>query len=181
MRNIDAQSQQQAARAQLKLSGYEGTGGFGYPPLTNIDGDYSVVGRFRLEAKPQLLDGETFPLPVGLRLLVRPGDLLLGPPGLRELGEAEPAPCYPGSQTETVSLALPAGWRTSRIPNDMTLDDDLLHYESRWAVTDRTVSVRRVLMSKASGPLCEGEDRRQASQALVKIRRDLDANVGLAR
>jgi hypothetical protein len=37
---------------------------------------------------------------------------------LREPGEAEPAPCYPGSQTETVSLALPDGWRAARVPND---------------------------------------------------------------
>ena len=42
-----------------------------------FDGDYSVVGQFKLDPQPELLDGSMFALPVGLRLLGRPGDVLL--------------------------------------------------------------------------------------------------------
>jgi hypothetical protein len=179
-RNIELQGQQQAARALLKASSEDGTGSFGFPPPTSIDGNYSVTGHFRLDPQTELLDGATFALPVGLRLLGRPGDVLLGPLALRELPDTEPTPCHSGTQVEALSLTLPQGRRALRVPTDLTIDNDLLHYESRWSATDRMISVRRVITSKAAGPLCKDETRRKAASALSTIRRDLASQVQIA-
>ena len=178
--NADVQGHQQAARAQLKASGEEGTGSLQFPSPSGIDGDYSVEGRFSLDPQPELLDGTMFPLPVGLRLLGRPGDVLLGPLALRELPATAPTPCHSGTQVETLSLALPQGWRAVHIPTDVTIDNDLLHYESRWSAADRTIAVRREMTSKAASPLCTGETRREAANALSTIRRDLAAQIQIA-
>jgi transglutaminase-like putative cysteine protease len=180
-KNIGLQGQQRAAQAQLKSQGEEGSGSFDFPPVTNIDGDYSVIGRFHLDPKPELLDGTTFPLPVGLRLLVRPGDLLLGPLGLRDLKDTEPTPCHAGKQIEKLSLTLPEGWRVARVPKDVRIDNALLHYETHWSVSPRLVSVERELASFVPGPICDGETRRQTAQALLAIRRDLNAQIGLSQ
>jgi transglutaminase-like putative cysteine protease len=180
-RGIDQQGQQRAARAQLKLFGEEGSGSFAFPATSSADGEYRVSGHFRLDARPELLDGRTFSLPVGLRLLVRPGDLLIGPLSLRDLGDAEPTPCYAGKQIEDISLALPEGWRVSHAPQDVRFESELVHFETRWKVAQRLVSVRRELTSTATGPLCDGETRRQAAQALAVIRRDQTAQIGLAQ
>ncbi len=179
-RSIDQQGRQPAARAQLKTLGEDGSGSFNVSTPTNIEGDYSVTGRFNLDARPELLDGATFRLPIGLRLLERPGDPLLGPLGLRDLQGSEPTPCHAGKQIETLSLALPEGWRVARVPRDMQIDNALLHYETHWTVAQGQVSVQRELASTAPGPLCEGDVRRQAAHALSAIRRDLDAQIGLA-
>jgi transglutaminase-like putative cysteine protease len=178
-RSIDQQGREPAAQKQLALSGLEGSGSFGFPPPTSIDGDYSVVGRFKLDARPEMLDGATFALPVGLRILERPGDLLLGPLGLRNLKDTEPTPCHAGRQDETLSLELPEGWRPARVPHDVVIDNVLVHYETHWTLTQRQVAVRRELVSHAVGPLCENETRRHAATMLAAIRRDLDAQIGL--
>jgi transglutaminase-like putative cysteine protease len=180
-RSIDQQGRKPAARAQLRSLGEDGSGSFAFAAPSNIEGDYSVTGHFNLDARPELLDGATFQLPVGLRLLERPGDLLLGPLGLRDLKDTEPTPCHAGRQTETLSLALPEGWRATRIPHDMRIDNALLHYETHWTVAQGQVSVQRELASNATGPLCEGDTRKQAAHALSAIRRDLDAQIGLAQ
>jgi len=178
---IDREGQENAAQARLKSSGEDGSGSFGFPPLTAIDGDYSVVGHFHLDARPELLDGDTFALPVGLRLLPRPGDLLLGPLGLRNLKDNEPTPCYAGRQSETLSLALPMGWQVARLPRDVAIDNALLHYETHWTAAQHLVSVQRSVTSTIGSPLCEGETRREIAEALSAIRRDLNVEIGLRR
>jgi transglutaminase-like putative cysteine protease len=178
--NIELQGQQQAARTQLKQSNVDGTGSFGFPAPGSIDGDYKVTGDFHLDPQPELLDGASFALPVGLRLLGRPGDALLGPLALRELPDSEPTPCHFGTQVEALSLTLPQGRHAVRVPTEITIDNDVLHYDTHWTATDSTISVRRVLTSKVEGPLCEGQTRREAANALATIRRDLASQIGIS-
>jgi transglutaminase-like putative cysteine protease len=179
-RSIDQQGRKPAAQAQLRALGEDGSGSFSFAAPTDIAGDYSVTGRFSLDPRPELLDGATFRMPIGLRLLERPGDPLLGPLGLRELKDSEPTPCHAGRQVESLALALPGGWRVARVPRDMQIDNALLHYATQWTVAPGQVSVQRTLASAASGPLCEGDARRLTAHALAAIRRDLDAQIGLA-
>jgi transglutaminase-like putative cysteine protease len=180
-RSIEQQGRRPAAKAQLQTLGEDGSGSFAFAAPTDIDGDYRVTGHFKLDARPELLDGATFRMPIGLRLLERPGDLLLGPLGLHDLKESDPTPCYAGRQTETLSLALPEGWRATRVPRDVRIDNALLHYETRWTAAQGLISVQRELVSNAPGPLCDGDTRVQAAHALSVIRRDLDAQIGLAQ
>jgi transglutaminase-like putative cysteine protease len=180
-RNVEVQGQEQTARAQLKLSDEEGTGSFGFRSPDTVDDDYTVAGHFLLDAQPEFLDGTMFVPPTGLRLLGRPGDVLLGPLTRRELPDTEPTPCHSGTQTETLSLALPQGWRAIRIPTDMALDNELLHYESRWSTTDGMISVRREMISKLPGPLCDGETRREIAKALTMVRRDFASQIGISQ
>ena len=179
-RAIDRQGRTQAAQTQLRALGEDGTGNFTFPAPTEIDGDFSVTGHFSLDARPELLDGATFRMPIGLRLLERPGDPLIGPLGLHALKDSEPTPCHVGRQRETLELALPEGWRVARVPKDLAIDNALLHYATHWTVAQGRVSVQRELVSAATGPLCEGDARRLAAHALAAIRRDLDAQIGLA-
>jgi hypothetical protein len=43
-KSIDREGRENAAQARLKSSAEDGSGSFGFPPPTAIDGDYSVVG-----------------------------------------------------------------------------------------------------------------------------------------
>ena len=141
--------------------------------------DYRIEGYFSLDPRPGWLEGDSFLVSTGLRLLARTGDGLIGPMRESKLPVAKPTPCYAGRQEEEPSLALPPGHRPSCLPKDTTLDGSFFHYESRWAFADGTVTVRRSLVSTLGQFLCEAGHRAEAAEALVAIRRDLDARVDL--
>ena len=174
-----AQGSEPFAAAQLRSLNESGQGSVVLPDpeATGLDG--RIEGRFTLDPRSGWLEGDSFLMPAGLRLLARTGDGLIGPMRERNLPAAEPTPCYAGRQEEELSLALPPGRHPSRLPKNTTLDGSFFHYESRWAFADGTVTVRRSLMSTLDQPLCEGGRRAEAAKALAAVRRDLDARIDL--
>lgn len=169
-----------AATAQLRALGTEGSGAFAFASPGKLAASYAMSGSFELDPLPDLLDGDSFMPPVGLRVLTRPGDLLLGPLSMPGLANTEPTPCFAGRQSEDISLELPAGRHLTRLPNDLSIDNELLAYRSRWRLAGQTLEVHRELVSHPSGPLCMGPERRVAAAALVAIRRDERRQVALA-
>jgi transglutaminase-like putative cysteine protease len=169
-----------AAATQLHALGTEGSGAFAFAPPGRLDADYAISGSFRLDPRPDIDDGESFLPPAGLRVLVRPGDLLLGPMADRRLAQDAPTPCYPGRQSEEISLDLPPGRHLMRVPRDLAIDNAALRFTSRWSVTGQTVTVHRELVSRVSGPLCSGETRALTAAALAAIRRDEQRRIALA-
>ncbi len=85
------------------------------------------------------------------------------------------------TQNEDLWLTLPEGFSPTRLPKEVTLQGSFFHYESRWSFADRTVEVKRSLVSTIDQPLCTGETRAEAAKALVAIRSDLAAQIGLKR
>jgi|ERR1700730_5528960 len=76
---IEAGGRQQMAATQLRKLGWAGTGTYDFdPPRDGLVPSYAITGFFQLEQRPDLLDGKAFALPTGLRLLVQPGEFLLG-------------------------------------------------------------------------------------------------------
>jgi hypothetical protein len=105
--SIEAGGRQQMAATQLRKLGWAGTGTYDFdPPRDGLVPSYAITGFFQLEQRPDLLDGKTFALASGLRLLVQPGEFL---PGSWTLPKAEPTPCFSGHQVEELFLTLPPG------------------------------------------------------------------------
>ena len=183
LRSVGRASRAQGAEAftaaQLRSLNEPGHGSVALPETDPAGPDYHIEGRFALEPHPGWLEGDSFPVPTGLRLLARTGDGLIGPVHDRKLPVAEPTPCYAGRQEEELSLALPPGRHPSRLPKDATVEGSFFRYESRWALAENTVTVRRSLMSTIDQPLCESGRRAEAAKAMAAIRRDLDAQIDL--
>ena len=96
-----------------------------------------------LEERREIVEGKaSFSPPVGLRLLVRPGEFLLGS---WNLDKAEPTPCFSGHQVEELSVTLPAGRSIRLLPQGKTVENAYLRYQSAWKLDGQTVSVRREL------------------------------------
>ncbi len=140
-----------------------------------------LKGEFVLDAKPGVLEGETFRPTTGLRLLVRTGDGPIGPLYERNLPASEETPCYAARQEEELSLAVPDGYQPIQLPKNLTLNGSFFHYESRWSFAEKTINVQRSLVSTFDQPLCKSENRAEAAKALSAIRRDIDAQIGLKR
>jgi hypothetical protein len=176
---VEANGDASAAAAQLRALGRRGSGAFAPPPPIQLAGGYAMSGSFRLDDRPDIDEGESFLPPLGLRLLARPGDLLLGPMAEPLLADTQPTPCYPGRQTEDIALDLPPGRRLMRLPHDVTIDNAVLRFTSHWSMRGATLNVHRELVSKVTTPLCSGETRRLAAAALAAIRRDEQRRIAL--
>ena len=169
-----------AAAAQLRALGTDGAGSFAFEAPEKLDASYSISGDFTLEAQPELLEGDSFVPPSGLRLLAHAGDLLVGPLGQRTLAATESTPCYPGREVEEVSLTLPPGRHLMRVPKDVSVDFDGASYRSIWTLQGETLSHRAELVSRVADVLCAGDMRRGAANALDAIRRVQRIRVALS-
>ena len=169
-----------AAASQLRALGTEGSGAFAFDRPGALAPSFEMGGSFRLDARTDIVEGDSFVPPTGLRVLNRPGDQLLGPLGMRVLADDEPTPCFAGRQSEEISLTLPAGRHLARLPNGVEIDNALLAYRSRWSMQGDTLVVRRDLVSRPAATLCSGDVRKLAAQALAVIRRDERRQVALA-
>jgi hypothetical protein len=168
-----------AATALLKQLGLGGTGSLDFASPLDATEDYRVSGSFKLEKDASLLDGQSFTLWTGLRSLARPGDTLLGPIFLRNLPDTEATFCFPGSQSETLSLVIPDGREIDKLPKDLSIDNDMLRYSAHWSMDGQKITVRRALLSKIAGPVCAGEVRKALAPSMIKIRDDYNRRVEL--
>jgi hypothetical protein len=148
-------------------------------PLVPVTDTYHLSGTFKLAPQPGWLDGDSFALPTGLRVILRPGDGLAGPMGMRDLPDTESTPCYAGHQEETLSLALPEGRRPDRLPRDRNITGEGFRYMSHYAFNEGAIVARRSFVSTFSGPLCQGAVRASVAKAFDAIRRDLAARFAL--
>jgi transglutaminase-like putative cysteine protease len=169
-----------AARRQLVALGEQGTGVFSFPPPDSFGASFTVTGTFKLDPQPEILDGDSFAPPLGLQLLVRAGDYLLGPLNRTTLPESEPTPCWSGRQVEDLALEVPEGRLPQRLPKDRRIETPSFTYSSSWSTEGQVVRVRRELVTTIDQPLCAGTLRREAAAALAEIRRDQRSKVVLA-
>ena len=166
-----------AAKRVLKNNGDDGTGSLRFPPPRTPSAHFAISGDFTIEPRPELLDGNSFPLPVGLRLLARPGDLLAGPLNLRALPENEPTPCYSGEAVERLELVLPPGRKLRRLPKDTSITVEGLRYTARWSQTDDRVVVERRAETSFATALCSGAQRVAIARAFADIRREQQTQI----
>jgi hypothetical protein len=156
-----------------------GTGDFVVAPLVPVTDTYHLFGTFKLAPQPGWLDGDTFVLPTGLRVIRRPADGLAGSIATRNLPAAEATPCYAGQQEETLSLALPAGRMPDRLPRDRDIIGEGFRYTSHYAFDGRAIIVQRSFVSTFPEPLCKGSVRASVAKAIDAIRRDLKVQFAL--
>jgi Domain of Unknown Function with PDB structure (DUF3857)/Transglutaminase-like superfamily len=167
-----------AAATLLRTHGIPGTGTLSFDSPTAPGLDYTVQGSFQLENMSALLHGGFFGLWTGLRILPRPGDVLGGPMFMRDLLKDTPTFCFPGIQSEEISLTIPEGRELGSIPPDEKIDTDQIRYRSHWTLDGRRVTVSREFYSIVSGPVCEGMQREEMADILTKVRSDVVTPVG---
>ncbi len=180
MRQAQAEGAERAAARQLMTRGTPGTGAFELPAAGALDFNERLAGHFTLNPQSGWLDGDSFILPTGLRILGRPGEGLLGPIGER-FPVTEPTPCYAGVQEEELRLQLPPGYRPVSLPRARTIQGTAFRYESQWSVEKNVIQVKRRFVSQIDQPLCAGPLRAEAAKALNDIQRDQEARISLEK
>ena len=174
------QTQTNAANGVLTRNGTPGTGRFNKLGTESLTAAMTVSGSFTLDARKETLDGDSFALPTGLRVMARPGDFLLGQLTQRPMPAQESVPCWSGRQTESLSLKLPPGRKPERLPKPISIESNGIAYHTQWALEGDTVSVQRSFSAHVDSALCGPVLRAQLASALDQIRADLNRKISLA-
>ena len=130
-----------------------------------ITGSFALSDRFKAPTP-----GHAAILPVGMPLLVRPGNYLLG---ARLAGRQDAFVCFAGTQIEDIdetfgpALPLPSAWLPVRIDNPM------FTYSSTFKLENRTLRIHREFVSRAPGQTCAAETEAKIAADLDKVRADL--------
>ena len=165
------------AESYFKSLGWPGKASFQFdPPRDRLAPSYAFSASFELEARPEFLDGKAFELPAGIRMLVRPGEFLLGP---WTLPKTAPTPCFSGHQIEELSLTLPPGRDIESLPRGKTIENPYLRYQSDWRRDGQVVTVRREMTVKLPVAVCHDEIREQLAKVIAEIRGDYRAEIAL--
>jgi Domain of Unknown Function with PDB structure (DUF3857)/Transglutaminase-like superfamily len=168
--NVEARGQSQWAETYFKNLGWHGTANFQFdPPRDRLSPAYAFSASFDLEARPEFLEGKAFAPPEGVRMLVRPGEFLLG---AWTLPKTTPAPCFSGHQIEELSLTLPPGRDIELLPKGKTIENAYLRYHSEWTRNDQVVTVHREMTATLPVAVCRDEIRAQLAEAVALIRGD---------
>jgi hypothetical protein len=176
-RDIEARGHSQWAETYFKTLGWRGKASFQFaPPRQRPVPIYELSASFELEARPEFLEGKAFGLPEGLRMLVRPGEHLLGS---WTLAKTAPTPCFPGHQVEEVSLTLPPGRDIELLPRGKTIENPYLLYQSNSQRDGQIVMVRREITVKLPAAVCRDQIRSELAEAITEIRGDYRAEIAL--
>jgi hypothetical protein len=174
---MEAGGREKMAATQLRTLGGPGKGSFEFdPPRDQLGPTYTVSGSFELEARPEFVDGKPFTLPSGLRLIVRPGEFLLGSWNVKR---SEPTPCSSGHQVEELSLTLPPGRDITSLPGGKTVENRYLSYHSDWSQVGQVVTVRREMLVRVPVAVCRDDLRATLADAIAQIRADYRSELAL--
>jgi transglutaminase-like putative cysteine protease len=174
---IETAGNEAGSSRMLHELGEDGTGQLEMPSVDLSAPAVTAVGHFDVDGSTHIAGGNLLSLPTGLRLLVRPGDLLLGRLNQHGLPDSAPTPCYAGRQIEVLRLTLPPDRHVARLPAGRTVAEPEFAFSSQWSADGRTVTVRREFAARIDQTLCAGGLRAEAARALATIRRDYDDRV----
>ena len=169
-----------AALTLLRQHGTPGTGTFSFDPPTAPGDEYTVRGTFQFTISRRCCtEGSSRPGPA-FGILPRPGDVLGGPMFLPDLSTREPTFCYPGIESEELSITLPKGrvlgglasghqdrFRPGPLPLALVDDRSARH---RYA---------RVPVARDWGRFVRGRCGTNMADELAKIRADLLNPIGI--
>jgi len=175
--SVEAGGPARWAESYFKSLGWPGKASFQFdPPRDRLTPIYAFSGSFELEARPEFLAGKAFEPPAGIRMLVRPGEFLLGS---WTLAKTEPTPCFSGHQIEELSLTLPPGRDIELLPAGKTVENSYLRFRSDWSRDGQVITVRREITVRLPVAVCRDEIRAQLAEAIAEIRGDYRSEIAL--
>jgi transglutaminase-like putative cysteine protease len=148
------------------------SGTFTLPSDDDLGPQYKLSASYTTAPEMKFLSGDVIPRPENVTTIPPAEASFAGPIANSKWANADPVACYSGQATDDYTLQFPANTLLAALPQDATIRTSNLDYTSRWKLVGRTVSVHREYRARFDAPLCTGETRRSALEALNRIRED---------
>jgi hypothetical protein len=174
-RRATRQRTQQVAANRLLLTGLHGTAQLRVGDVGATGGPFSTSMQGRVEHFVWT-DGTTA-VPALTSLSGGMAGQVQG--WLAEPARTQPWACIGGEFDETLEMALPRFARVSDVPPDATVKDRFFEFSSRYVFDPaaRVLQVRRHLHATFGHQMCSADEFAEVKDDLVRIERDLDAEV----
>ena len=167
---IQTQGREKYAETVLRSHGEPGTGLFEAATPFDFAEPYVIQGAFSLNKKLEIPFNGLRPIPFGMPIHRRPGIGLLGQ---RIAGRTTDFICFPGKQVEEIELTFADDLPLPRPIRGRNIDSKYFSYQSHYAISGRTLTIRREFRSNVAGQVCAKEIESELTEPLQEVARNL--------
>jgi hypothetical protein len=177
---VESTGPETVAERQLQAFATPGKGRYQLDSPRNLAEPYVVRGRFTLNERFAPPPAGHKVIPIGMPILGRPGDLLLG---TRHQGRKLPFECMAGRQIEEIDVTLPGDKPLNITIPSRKIANRLFTYKSDYRVEGRTLKIRHEFVSlvpnQVCGPEIETEIGKPMADVLASVNSRLAVNTTL--
>lgn len=157
---------EKSAENVLRSFGTPGKGRFEIGSLAELGGSYAVRSTFVYDARTSIKPPASHFIPTGLGIQARPGHFVLG---ARNPVRKLPFVCLAGKQTEEIDLTFAEGLPLPQKITDRRVETRSFAYNAEYRLEDRTLKVRRELVSRVPGQVCAAEIEAEIARPMAEV------------
>jgi hypothetical protein len=163
---IESNGPETIAERQLQAYGTPGKGRYQIESPRNLAEPYVVKGRFTLTERFAPSAAGRKALPIGMPILGRPGDLLLGK---RQQGRKLPFECLAGRQVEEIDVTFAGDKPLNLGVQGRKIANRLFTYRSEYQVEGRTLKIKHEFVSLVPNQVCGPEIEADISKPMAEV------------
>ncbi len=174
---IQANGPETTAERQLQAFGTPGKGRYEIDSPRNLAEPYVVKGRFTLNDRFAAPPAGRKVIPIGMPILNRPGELLLG---ARHPGRKLPFTCLAGRQVEEIEATLADDKPINITVQGRKIANKLFSYKSDYHLEGRTLKIRHEFVSTTPNQVCAPEVEAEIGRPLMEVRASVNSRLALS-
>jgi len=173
---IESNGPETVAERQLQAFGTPGKGRFDITSPRNLGETYIVKSRFTLNDRFAPPPAGRKIVPIGMPVLGRPGDFLLG---TRYQGRKLPFACMAGREVEEIDVTFPDDKpRNIAIPG-RKIANRFFTYKSEYRLDGRTLKIRHEFVSLVPNQVCEPEIEVEVEKPMAEVRTSVNSRLAM--
>jgi len=174
---IQSNGPETMAERQLEGFGTPGKGRYEIDSPRNFAEPYVVKGRFTLNERFAAPPAGRKAIPIGIPILSRPGELLLG---ARHQGRKLPFTCLAGRQVEEIDVTFPEGMPLNNAVQGRKIATKLFTYKSDYRFEGRTLKIRHEFVSLVPGQVCGPEIEADIGRPMAEVRASVNSRLAVS-
>jgi len=173
---IESNGPETIAERQLQGFGTPGKGRYQIESSRNLAEPYVVKGRFTLNERFAAPPAGHKAIPIGMPILGRPGDLLLG---TRFQGRKLPFACLAGREIEEIDVTFAEDKQLKISVPGRTITTRLFTYKSDYRVEGHTLKIRHEFVSRVPGQVCGPEVEGEIGKPMAEVRTSVNSRLAV--
>jgi len=170
---IESNGPETVAEQQLQGFGTPGKGRYEVESRRNLAEPYVVKGHFTLNER---FAAGRKAIPIGMPVLGRPGDLLLG---TRYQGRKLPFACLAGRQVEEIDVTLAEDKPLNLGVQGRKIANRLFTYRSEYHLQGRNLKIRHEFVSLVPSQVCAPEIEAEIGKPMAEVRTSVNSRLAV--
>jgi hypothetical protein len=165
------------AERQLAAFGTPGKGRYEIDSPRNFAEPYVVKSRFTLNDRFAAPPAGRKAIPIGIPILSRPGELLLG---ARSPGRKLPFTCLAGRQVEEIDVTFPEGMPLNNALQGRKIANKLFTYKADYRFEGRTLKIRHEFVSLVPNQVCGPDIEADIGRPMAEVRASVNSRLAVS-